>query len=401
MPISYEKRLKGHEEALIQTVLLHGKFEAMRIFGLRDYVAFSRWWKKRKMKRGAKSEEVEKAKGWPIFTELVYEVKKGKKWPRFTELAYIAGLFDGEVALQIKRTGNSYALGLSYMKINYDILEFLSNIFGGTVRPVKRQPNQRFERWEWHITSANAYIALRKLYPFLRIKKEAAAICIGFFEHYWRPPSSKPVSEERRIIGAQCKSLLQEYQSKPGSNKESSSVRRLKQHRSIATTPTEHVQVLTTLEPYRLPDFALPELELAYIAGLLDVESSFLIYKLSNSSSYLLEVAYRKTDYNTLEYLANIFGGRVRPAPRSLRNKQDVWLWKLASEKAYRLLKLIHPFLRIKRKAAEICMKFFELYWRPHYTIPVSEERQAIGAKYADLLRQYHTKSWPHRRLRG
>ena len=317
------------------------------------------------------------------------------------DLAYIAGLFDTEVALIIRHSGRWYGLRISYNKTDYDILEFLANIFGGAVSRVKPQPFHRLKVWEWHLSGGYAYRALRKLYPFLRIKQEAAAICIEFFERYWQPYSSKPVSPERQAIGAQYKSRIQKYQLKPGSSKKPRPIyERIEQQRSIAIPP-EYVQTLTIPKPYRLLQIALPELKLAYIAGLLDAESSFLIYKLSNKPSYLLEVAYRKTDYNTLAYLSNIFGGRVRPASSSLGNILGVWLWKLTSVKAYRLLKLIYPFLRIKRKAAEICMEFFELYWQGVSTKPVSPERQAIGAKYADLLRQYHTKSMPHRRLRS
>jgi len=138
------------------------------------------------------------------------------------------------------------------------------------------------------------------------------------------------------------------------------------------------------------------EREKGYIAGLLDVDSSFLVYKLSGRPSYLLEVVYRKTDYEPLRYLAGIYGGRIRPAPKSEKNIRPIWLWKISSQKAYRLLRDVSPFLRIKTRAAEICMEFFESYWRGRYGVAVSAERQAIGAKYAALLKLYQTKSMPH-----
>jgi len=286
------------------------------------------------------------------------------------------------------------------MKINYDILKYLSNIFGGKVRPVKTQPYYRFKVWQWYIGAGYAYRTLRKLYPSLRIKREAAAICIEFFERFWegRLRKSKPMSNKRQAIGAHYMSQLQRYQSKPGSGKKSPPLHKKVKKQNIISTIPEYVQERATPKSYRLPNIALPELELAYIAGLLDAEASFIIYKISNRPSYLLEVAYRKTDYNTLQYLADIFGGRVRPAPLSPGNKRDVWLWKLVSARAYSLLTHIYPFLRVKRRRAEICMEFFEIYWRGRSTKLVSPKRQAIGAKYAALLRLYHTKSMRHRR---
>lgn len=200
MPISYEKRLKGHEEALIQAVLLHGEFEAMRIFGLKDYIAFSRWWEKHKMKRGAKSEEVEKAKKLPRFTELAYEVKKGGKWPRFTELAYIAGIFDATVGFGISRHSNmpqgySYSLFFACTKMEHDILSYLSKTFGGAVIQIRYQPFHKHEIWRWALSPRDAYFALNIVYPYLRIKKEIARICIDFYECYYQ---TDDLSSKRR-----------------------------------------------------------------------------------------------------------------------------------------------------------------------------------------------------------
>jgi hypothetical protein len=266
------------------------------------------------------------------------------------DLAYIAGLFDGEVALHIGSKGRSYGLRISYVKTNYDILKYIADIFGGTLTQVKPQPY------------------------------------------------NKPVSLERRAIGAHYMAQLQAYQSKPGSGQRSQLSHMEIKQRRIISTPPRYTKEIVKPKNYFFPDVSMPELNLAYIAGLLDAESSFIIYKISNRPSYLLEVNYRKTDRNTLQYLADIFGGRVRLASHSTENTLDVWLWKLVSADAYSLIKHIYPFLRVKRRAAEICMEFFELYWQWGSTEPVSPERQAIGAKYATMLRLYHTKSVPHRR---
>jgi hypothetical protein len=318
------------------------------------------------------------------------------------ELAYIAGLFDGEVALHISHQKNrrNYSLSMTYMKANYDILKYISNLFGGTVTQVKPQPCYKSKFWRWYIGAGNAYRVLRKLYPFLRIKQEAAAICIEFFESYWqgRLQKFKPVSDRRQEIGAHYKTQLEGYQSKPGTSHKSQSLHKKIKRRGIIYAPPMYTQERVTPNSPHHPNILLPELELAYIAGLLDAESSFIIYKLSNRPSYLLEVNYRKTDRDTLQYLADIFGGRVRLASHSTENTLDVWLWKLVSADAYSLIKHIYPFLRVKRRAAEICMEFFELYWQWGARKSVSLTRQAIGLKYAAMLRLYHTKSVPHRR---
>lgn len=152
-----------------------------------------------------------------------------------------------------------------------------------------------------------------------------------------------------------------------------------KQDRPILNYPTQPV--------------ALSEEEIAYIAGLLDAEGSFLIYKESNSRGYCVQVAYRKTDYDTLKYVGDAFGGRVRSVKKDPKSKIDIWLLLLTSQKAYYALKHIYPFLIIKKRAAKICIDFFELYWRPYsHGIPVSDERQQIGRIYAASLDKYKTK---------
>jgi hypothetical protein len=144
---------------------------------------------------------------------------------------------------------------------------------------------------------------------------------------------------------------------------------------------------------YPIPPVDLPEEDIAYIAGLLDFEGSFLIYKLSGRRSYCLQVAYRKTDYDTLKYVGDAFGGRVRPAKSDPKSKLNIWLLLLTSKKAYYALKHIYPFLIIKKRAAKVCIDFFELYWRPYSGgIPVSDERQQIGRIYVASLDKYKTK---------
>lgn len=144
---------------------------------------------------------------------------------------------------------------------------------------------------------------------------------------------------------------------------------------------------------YHTQPVALTQVEIAYIAGMLDAGGSLLIYKMSNSRGYCLQLAYRKTDYDTLKYIGDIFRGRVRPAKSDPKSKLKIWLLLLTSKKAYYALKHIYPFLIIKKRAAKICIDFFELYWRPNSGgIPVSDERQQIGRIYAARLDKYKTK---------
>jgi len=129
------------------------------------------------------------------------------------DLAYIAGLFDAEVGFIIGKHGSTSDLVLSYLKTNRQILNYLATVFGGSVYLRSRKKSgQRFELWEWRITSRYAYRALKKLYPFLRIKKEAASICLNYYERI-RASIREPLSTRKAIAGEYAQ-LLKPLQKK-------------------------------------------------------------------------------------------------------------------------------------------------------------------------------------------
>ena len=134
------------------------------------------------------------------------------------ELAYIAGLFDAELGFGIARQGEVgkyyYQLFFDYTKMDRTILLHLSKIFGGTVKQVKDQPIYKSKMWQWRLPPSTTYFALKRVYPFLRLKKEIARICIEFFESY-NPLGQKRMSAERQEIGRIYAAKLDEFKTKP------------------------------------------------------------------------------------------------------------------------------------------------------------------------------------------
>lgn len=148
------------------------------------------------------------------YTELGLVVPIPINLLKGSDLAYIAGLFDTEVAFMIiRKEGTPSSLVLTYTKTNRKILDYLSHSFGGKVYSVKKRPGQRLEVWVWRISSGLAYRALRKLYPFLRIKKETAYTCMNFYEQI--RSSKKEPRSVRREIAEKYALLLKAYQKKP------------------------------------------------------------------------------------------------------------------------------------------------------------------------------------------
>lgn len=122
------------------------------------------------------------------------KIRKGRSTIT-TDIAYIAGFFDGEGCIRIKRAsqgGNSYYIWLAITNSNKPILEFVMGIFGGNVRQAERTINKVV--YHYLITSSEAIDMLKILLAFLREKKRQAELAIFFHENKER--LSPKVKEE-------------------------------------------------------------------------------------------------------------------------------------------------------------------------------------------------------------
>lgn len=111
------------------------------------------------------------------------KIKKGRITIT-TEVAYIAGFFDGEGCVRIKRSnqkGNSYHVIAHITNTNKKILKYVESLFGGNTRKQERGINKTI--YNWYITSSEAVDFLRMLLPFLQEKKIQAELAIYFHDH--------------------------------------------------------------------------------------------------------------------------------------------------------------------------------------------------------------------------
>lgn len=112
------------------------------------------------------------------------------------ELAYIAGFFDGEgyVGIARKRQHNgksdSYVVRTTLTNTDRDVLIWVLNRFGGSIRQARPKP-KRQPCFCLHITAKASILFLRKILPFLRIKKGRANLAIEFYEKCVKPASNK------------------------------------------------------------------------------------------------------------------------------------------------------------------------------------------------------------------
>ena len=86
--------------------------------------------------------------------------------------------------------------------------------------------------------------------------------------------------------------------------------------------------------------------EIAWVAGLLEGEGSFLFTK-----SNCLKVQCAMTDLDVLEKLQEYAGGRMASASRSEDHWKPSWVWWISGEQAGELMRLVQPYMLSRRSA--------------------------------------------------
>lgn len=105
------------------------------------------------------------------------------------------------------------------------------------------------------------------------------------------------------------------------------------------------------------------KLDLKYVAGLVDGEGSIFIHKQIDRRLrhylYYLRLAVSNTYRPILYLLKDQFGGSIKEIifPKD-KNYKTAYIWALASRSAFEFIKLIQPYLIIKKEQAKLATKF-------------------------------------------
>jgi len=96
----------------------------------------------------------------------------------------------------------------------------------------------------------------------------------------------------------------------------------------------------------------------AYIAGLFDGEGCIHISK-RKSGYYQLRIVVSNTNEMIIRWLGFAFTGCVW-GKKPKGNRRASWTWGVSDRKAEAFLKLIHPYLILKKPEAELAFKFMQ-----------------------------------------
>ena len=108
-------------------------------------------------------------------------------------------------------------------------------------------------------------------------------------------------------------------------------------------------------------------LKLAYTGGWIDGEGSIYINKAKNKRSgsyqYILCVSTSNTDKGIIDWFKKEYKGFTTALGYKVRNNPNhrlAYQWFSTTKTAYKFLKLILPYLKVKRRQAELAIKFQE-----------------------------------------
>ena len=109
--------------------------------------------------------------------------------PSELDLAYVAGFFDGEGSVAIRKsspmTSNQnfrYNLLAVITNTNLPVLEHIQSLFGGVIKGRKWGPGMRRQGYDLYWSASSGRKVLELLLPYLRIKGGEAGLGIAFQE---------------------------------------------------------------------------------------------------------------------------------------------------------------------------------------------------------------------------
>lgn len=138
----------------------------------------------------------------------------------------------------------------------------------------------------------------------------------------------------------------------------------------------------------RMPQQGYAVKELAYLAGFLDGEGTFTVYKAVQTSGtvYSALISAAATDVDIITWLLQTFGGNSY-APFCRGNRQQAYQWQLRrKELLVPLLEQLTPYLKIKQLQAKLLLKYCLLCYESTRGVKLSEEEIALRNSYCTLF---------------
>lgn len=243
----------------------------------------------------------------------------GKFLIKQKRFAFLAGLLDGDGSVYIRRNKSSgYQFTFAIYSTSRQLMKWLRLIFGGQFRRLAEEENKK-QRYQWYCYSLDT---LLNILPYVVLKREQIETAIEFLSM-------------KGIVAPETRNNL--YERMCGLNDEFRSVYKLKYTGSVIPS----------------------KLDFAYLAGLLDAEGTFSIYKKSNyigNGKYTSVIKISNTDQRIFDWMADRFAGYMVVSPKGDNRKEGVWF--LSGKSRESILLAVLPYLVIKKERAVIVLEW-------------------------------------------
>lgn len=131
------------------------------------------------------------------------------------DLAYIAGFFDGEGCISIKRClckerkVARYQLEVTVGSTDEWACRRLLLMFGGNIRQTKQQNKNWKPFWVWRASSKTAGDFLKAIMPYLHLKQDRAILALKFQIARTEKQDRRPLSSEAIVLEEAQQILMQ------------------------------------------------------------------------------------------------------------------------------------------------------------------------------------------------
>jgi len=299
---------------------------------------------------------------------------KGQK--RMTRLAYVAGVMDGDGSFSLlKRNSSPYPYYYPAMQLSHTNKEFVyyfKDEFGGSVSHRKsyigKDGGKRKESWRWVLEKKQSEGFLKEILPYLQLKKERATRLLGYLSEnslYKRGDVSKKnlARKERTYL------KMKKMNAESGISK--SSIGKIKKN------PSDNPLVW------------------AYIGGLFDTDGSFSIKRevknIHNSYKYNPIISLGMKNLEAIAFVGKYCSvGNIKLIKAKTCKSGFSYRFSIHSfDEVASFLEKCIPYLHLKKKSAEILLKFCKNIKRTKYCrAGVSEKESSFREQcYQDLVK--------------
>jgi len=163
-------------------------------------------------------------------------------------------------------------------------------------------------------------------------------------------------------------------------------------HPYWATCPKCLKKIRVRYPPLKKFPLITSEKDIIYISGFFDGEGCISILKQKRKDMkmphYFLEIKITNTNKDVIQYIYNVLKvGRLSKKADKRKNHRTQWCWIANSTEAVYILKLLLPYLKVKKEQAKLAIEFQEKLNRRKHSLTVNEvkEKEKIRRKIMKL----------------